>query len=220
MAKNLLNAEQITTIEAAIKSAEEHTSCEIVPVLAKASDKYLHASYLMGFCLSIFAYLAYVIIYPYNPASNWHELSIFQYNLVAITILILTFITGSVISQYYPALKLPFISKEEMSLQVRRRARQAYFNFCRGRTEEDTGIIIYVSLFEHIVLVLGDNSVSKKIKQPEWDDIRNVMLTHLKRGALSDAFCEGIIKTGAYVKDKFPATDDDVNELPNEIRFL
>ena len=220
MSKNLLNNEQIANIEAAIKTAEEHTSCEIVPVLAKTSDNYLHASYLMGFCVSIFAYLAYVLIYPYNPASNWHEISIFQYNFIAIAVLIITFITGSVISQYFPALKLPFISKEEMSLQVRRRARQAYFDYCRGRTKEDTGIIIYVSLFEHTVLILGDNFVSKKIDQAEWDEIRNIMLAHLKQGALSNAICEGIIQTGIYVKDKFPVTDDDISELPNEIKFI
>lgn len=216
----LLDEKQIKKIEAAIKVAEENTSCEIVPVLASSSNQYMHASYLFGFCISLISYLLYIGLAPYIPAEHWHGLTQFQYHLIAIGIMIFTFILGAVTSQYVPALKLPFLSKDEMKLQARRRARQAYFDFCRGRTTGDTGIIIYVSLFEHIVLVLGDNAVAKKIEQAEWDSIKDVMLEHLKKGSLDDAFTDGILKTGNYVKDKMPSSGTNENQLVNEIKFI
>ncbi len=217
---NLLTKNEIENIEAAIKTAEEKTSCEIVPVLATSSDKYLHASYLFGFCLSLVSYLFYIVLYPYVPAEHWHGLTQFQYHLIALCIMLLFFIVGAISSQYIPLLKLPFLSKDDMTLRSRRRARQAYFDFCRGRTSGDTGIIIYISLFEQVVLVLGDNAIAKKIEQEEWDSIKNVMLDHLKQGSLADAFTDGILKTGNYVKDKLPSVDSNANQLANEIKFI
>jgi putative membrane protein len=218
--RQFLNDEQISTIEAAIKSAEDQTSCEIVPILAESSDKYLHASYLVGFILALCTYLLVMIFTPYTATEHWDALTFWEYNSLLLVGMVASFILGACISQYVPWLKLPFLSKDEMQLQVQRRARQAYFDLCRGRTQEDTGIIIFVSLFEHTVIILGDNTVSKKIAQEEWNQIKDQMLKQLKNGALADAFCEGILKTGALVKDRLPISCSDVNELPNKLHFL
>lgn len=218
--RHFLNDEQISTIEAAIKSAEAQTSCEIVPILAASSDKYLHASYLFGFILALSTYILVMILTPYSATDHWDAFTFWEYHSLLIVGMVASFILGACISQYIPWLKLPFLSRDEMRLQVQRSARQAYFDLCRGGTQEDTGIIIFVSLFEHTVIILGDNTVSKKIAQEEWDEIKDLMLKQLKNGALADAFCEGILKTGSLVKDRLPIKESDVNELPNKLHFL
>ena len=75
---------------------------------------------------------------------------------------------------------------------------------------------------ERKVLVLGDNAVAKKIEQSEWDSIKNIMLEHLIKGSVADAFTDGILKTADYVKNKFPIDDTNTNEnqIANEIKFI
>ena len=218
--KKYLAKEQQSNIENIIAKVEEKTSCEIVPVLARASDKYLHASYFGGFILSLVVYMMVSICYQFQGHGNWNSITYLEYQGIIIGIMICSFVSGAWLTQKVPALMLPFISREEMDLQVRRRARQAYFDYCRGRTEQDTGIILYISLFEHIVLVQGDNAVSKKISQQQWQDISDMMLAQLKQGNIEQAFIDGIKQTGRLTSKFFPLKTMAENQLPNEIRFI
>ncbi len=218
--KAKLSQEQIDNIEAAIKEAEEKTSCEIVPVLSLRADKYLHASFFIGFIFSLIAFALITSFYPFIENTAWDGLGRFEYNLIVIVTMMLSFLIGALLSQYLPVLLLPFISKEEMQTQVRRRAFEAYFNFCRGKTVDNTGIIIYISLFEHIVSIQGDNEVNKHFEQQDWDVIKNIMVKQLQQGQLSEAFIEGIKQTGEFVKQKLPIQENDENELPNELKFI
>lgn len=215
-----LTEEQLLAIEETVSKAEKLTSCEIVPVLANSSDKYLHASTIFGFIMALLAYLAFIGLWPYMPAESWDGLSRVEYHFAVVGLMSLAFIVGVFLSQLYPILKLPFISQEEMALRVRRRARQAYFDYCRGRTSHNTGIVVYVSLFEHIVIVQGDNEVSKKISQSEWDDVCQLMLAQLKKGALCQAYCDGILQLGKLVSAQFPANHSSIDQLANRVRFV
>ena len=107
-----------------------------------------------------------------------------------------------------------------MNEEVNFAALQCFSKFRVGDTKDKTGILIFVSLFERSVMVLGDVGISAKIPQIQWEEIRNLIIDGIRNKQPAEGIKRGILRCGEILKKEFPVQTDDANELPNQIYLI
>lgn len=87
------------------------------------------------------------------------------------------------------------------------------------KTELRNGILFYLSVEDHQFAVIGDAGIHAKVGDDFWENIKNEMIDHFKKGEFCIGLCEGIDKAGEQLKTFFPRSKNDVNELNDDISF-
>jgi len=116
-----------------------------------------------------------------------------------------------------PALQRPFINASRTNEAVKERAVRAFFEKGLYRTRDETGILIFISIFEHKVWILGDRGINARIPADSWQELVQILVVGLKEGRAADALCEVVTRCGKELALHFPREADDTNELQNEI---
>lgn len=222
-ARQLFAEKDLDRITQSISEAEKKTSGEIVPVVASASGRYDRAEDLFGVCCALLAVaVAWLFLQDTRPVSgDWEAGEILGLGLLPILLIFFVgFLLGTAAATFISALRLPFISKREMMEEVDRGAAEAFHRFRLRGTAGATGILIYVSLYEHMVRILGDSTIAEKLKQTDWDEICNLVVGGISKGKPADGICEGIGEAGRLLAQHFPIEEGDTNELRNVVRFM
>ena len=222
-AEDLFSDADRATIAAAIAEAERETAGEIVPVVATASGRYDRAEDLFGLVVALAAlagvWLAFQGVEPATGAwAVGHDVRI-GLPLLLVTVVV-AFALGTALAARFPVLALPFVRPREMVEEVERAAFAAFHHFRVRRTAAGTGILIYVSLYERRVFVLGDDVVSARLTFGDWDDVRDAVLRGLRAGRPTDGLCGGIRAAGRRLAEHFPPSQGDTNEIGNDLRLV
>jgi putative membrane protein len=210
-------------IAKAIADAESKTSGEIVPVVAGASGRYDRAEDIVGvlFALALLTagWLGLQVANP--PAGPWSSGSTHPVGLGLVwALLVGGFILGAAIASRVTVLRLPFIPAAEMREEVERSAQAAFHRYRLRETAGATGILIYVSLDEHQVRVLGDSAIAAKLGDADWQAICNAVTYGMKRGQATDGLLRGIELAGELLARHFPRESGDRDELVNELILI
>lgn len=218
-ASKLFTEEDRDSVKHAIVEAEKNTSGEIIPVIASASGRYDRAEDLFGLLLSLLCVATGWGLFHNNAAINsWGN---FNFNLTAILLTIFfSFIIGVLLTHLFPVLRLPFITKKELEEEVERAAAAAFQHNRLRNTQDSTGILIYISLYEHRVKVLGDDGISAKLTHTEWEHICNTIIDGFKEKQYTNSIVEGINLSGKLLAEHFPIKEDDKDELSNELIII
>lgn len=217
------SAEDRKRIEAAIGEAEARTSGEIVPVVATASGRYDRGEDLFGVVCAVAA-LAVVwwrwqgIVITHTEWAVGYDLTL-GLGWIVVTVLG-AFLIGTIAASYVPELRLPFVSRSEMEQEVERSAAAAFQRFRVRRTAGGTGVLIYVSLYERKVRVLGDDAINAKVTQADWQTICNHAVEGMRHGRRAEGLANAIREAGELLSRHFPRQADDRDELGNELRFV
>lgn len=206
-------------IKQAIMQAELNTSGEIIPVIASASGRYDRAEDIFGLFFSLLCVaIGWILFHNNGPADDW---SSFNFDLTAILLTIfLSFIIGVLLTHLSPVLRLPFITKKEMEEEIDRAAAAAFQHNRLRNTEDSTGILIYISLYEHQVKVVGDDGISAKLTHPDWQHICDAIIKDFKEKSYTNGIVEGISLSGKLLAEHFPIKEGDIDELANELIII
>ncbi len=209
-------------IEEAVAKAERETSGEIVPVVATKSGRYDRAEDLFGLLMAFALLGVFWILAPYIGLSGgWGAAGSENPGFFSVVIiLIIGIFVGATVSTLFPGLCRPFVSEEEMREEVEKRAAEAFHRFRVRGTENATGILIYISLFEKMARVMGDDAISSKLDQSRWEEILRLLIDSIKQGAPVAGFEKAILKSGELLGEHFPIQPGDKNELANELRII
>jgi putative membrane protein len=208
--------EEQSRIEAAVKEAESKISGEIVPVFVWQSDTYPEARYkafISGFILTA------CIILLIDEWMGWAQFVLLQDALYFLGASVFGGGIGFLLVEFIPVVKHFFVSPQRMDYCVDKLARQTFLEYEVFNTRQRTGILLFVSLFEHEVEILGDSGINQKITQDEWAQIALSMIEELKKGNRCEAFLVGIqLCCDLLLKYGFAKTPDDTNEIPDHLR--
>lgn len=86
-------------------------------------------------------------------------------------------------------------------------------------TKDRNGVLIYLSINDRKFAIIGDAGINKVVPEGFWNDIKEMMIDHFKKGEFAVGLVEGIEKTGEHLKQYFPWQENDVNELSDEISY-
>lgn len=198
-----LNDEQQALIREAIKQAEVCTSGEIAPMLVAESDDYreaaVNAAIIMAALLSLIASLLF------NDTSVWF--------FIPVTFIL--YFPLLALARRSPSLKLAFTPAARVREVVRQRAVRAFHERGLHRTREENGILIFISLLEHKVWILGDRGINAVIPPERWASLASTLASGIRDGRMVETLVSTINEMGNILTEHFPSRKDDTNELPD-----
>jgi len=215
--KQTLREEDLERIKAAVKNAEEKISGEIVPVLVERSGDYLIALYKGSIIAAAFTFVLMVVLdrFVINDAVN----TLFYDPVFILLIVILGGVLGAVVPYFSDPVKRLLVARRYQDLVTRQCAENAFLEEEVFNTRQRTGVMIFVSFFEHEVIVMADKGISKIVDQKQWDKIVQDLVKEIRNGRVVEALEDGIKQCGDILLEKgFRKTIDDVNELRDDLR--
>jgi len=87
------------------------------------------------------------------------------------------------------------------------------------KTADRNGVLIYLALKERKFAIIGDTGINSVVPLGFWDSIRDHMKQRFSENMYTEGLTEGIIMAGMQLKEHFPRTRDDVNEITDTISF-
>lgn len=85
------------------------------------------------------------------------------------------------------------------------------------RTQDRTGVLIYVALAEHRVHVIADDGIHKRVDARIWDDAVSALTDCAREGWIEEGFHRAIGLCADVLATHFPPRPHDSNEVPNRL---
>jgi uncharacterized membrane protein len=86
-------------------------------------------------------------------------------------------------------------------------------------TRERNGVLIYIAFKSRKLSVIGDSGINSMVPENFWNEVKEILASHLAKGELSAGLVKAISLSGEKLKAYFPYKNDDINEQSNEISF-
>jgi putative membrane protein len=218
-AETLFTASDRAQINQAVAAAELKTSAEIVPAVAGSSGRYDRPEDIVGLWCALAALAGVWFALPkeaIEPGSWGHMSDIAKLGWL-IAAVVAGFLIGAVLGSRIGWLRRLFTPRQQMRDEVLLRARQVFFDHRVHHTAGSSGILIYVSLFERMAAVIGDQLVLEKLGQPVLDELCGQLTGHLRTRNPTSAICETVRAAGERLGPVLPRATNDVNELPDAL---
>jgi putative membrane protein len=211
-ASEVFGTEGRRVVEEAIADVESRTSAEIVVVAATRSGRYDRAEDLFGLAVAmVVCFVVWFAAIAFGEGdTQWQGAWAQVWPAIGLGLLFVgvfaaaTFAAG----RLFP-LARPFLTRKEMLDEVKSSAAEAFLHCRVGRTASGTGMLVYVSLVERMVWIVGDDAVNDKVDSAVWSMARDQVVAGFHEGRPAEKLAEA-----------FPIADDDVNELKNELVIL
>ena len=214
MATPLFTPEELAQIQQAVQRAEAGSGGEIVPVLARQSSFYESAYWRGGFLLALFTGILLTILYFATNFLLFAPPHLWLFAVLASGLL------GAVITLLVPAVKRLLVSRATQEARVLDQAKTLFYDHGLTMTEQRTGILLYISFFEHRAVILADVGIDELVAQDAWQTMIDELTGGLKAGQRVESICATLEACGRLLEESGVqrAVDDD-NELPNEVRI-
>jgi len=85
------------------------------------------------------------------------------------------------------------------------------------RTKARHGVLVYVSIEDHKLAVLGDRGIHQHVGQAYWDRLVEAVLAHFRQERPRDGLVHAVGEVGAALHRHFPRRPGDVNELSDQV---
>lgn len=212
--KSRFTDEDLERIKAAVKEAESKISGEIVPVFVEKSGHYIIANYRGAVVLAAFTFSLLVFFDRYVPSLAIHD------PLLILIAVVSGGALGAIITHYVWPIKFWLLSQFHLDQSTRKRAESAFLEEEIFNTRHRTGIMIFVSFFEHEVIVMADRGISKVVGQKEWDKMVENLIEKVRRDKVTDGMIAAVQRCAeVLLENGFSRTNDDVNELRDDLRL-
>lgn len=215
-------ADDHARVSAAVLAAEANTSGEIVTIVADRSDAYhdvgLHyavlAMLLVPIMFAAAPSLAQLLLVPITggwDAGGADELFLLAFTLMTIVFLIVRY------GLAWMPLRHALTPRSTSRRRVRRRAIALFRVGAQARTTGRTGILIYLSLGEHMAEIIADEAIYTLVPGELWGDAMAAMVTEVGSGRIADGMITAVEQVGAILAQQLPRHDGDRNELPDRL---
>jgi len=85
------------------------------------------------------------------------------------------------------------------------------------KTQQRNGVLIYVAFQSKSFAVYGDRGINEVVKNNFWESTKNTIQAHFQKGNYQEGLIEGVTEIGKQLKQFFPVSDNDINELSDTI---
>jgi putative membrane protein len=199
---------EMEEIRKAVAAAEIGTSGQIAPMIVDASDSYREA--LLFGVLFLSGLLGLII------AILLHHVTIWTY----IPLVVILALPCYLLLRRFPRIKLAFVGRRRIDEAVRERAVRAFYEKGLYRTRHETGVLIFMSMLEHKVWILGDRGINEKIRPESWLAMASTLATGIRQEKTCESLCATISSCGKELAAHFPqAPGTGINELSDELRM-
>lgn len=210
---------ELRRIQEAVQAAEERTSGEIVTYVVGECDDYPEAD-LVGGVLGLFAGLACAAV-AHTVSGRWGFAELWGGAALWFGAFATAgFVLGYVMVRAFAGLRRRLLSRELIDRRVAVRAESAFLEEEVFETDERTGILLFLALFEHRAVVLGDRGINDKVDAGEWEAVVELMVSGMRRSDPAGALVAAVRECGAILdRHDVEIQPDDRDELPDAPRI-
>lgn len=206
-----------TRIREAVHAAEGRTSGEIVPYVVPSSDAYPVAVWRGAAIAAVLALFVAMLVAQFYV--GW-GLAWLYTSWGATLVALAGGVAGALLVHFVPALKRLLAGPGRLAQSVHLRAKEAFLDEEVFHTRDRTGILLFLSLFEHRIEVLGDAGINQNVSPDEWADVVLRLREGIRQGQVTEGLVEAIGMCGALLeRGGVTIRPDDVNELPDGLRL-
>ncbi len=199
-------------IREAVDQAEGLTSGEIVPYVVGSSDTYAAAHWLSALLGALLAPV--LALFAYQRLEIWG----LPFPVWILTPVLVGAAVGYLIAAAVPAWRRSLVGEATLDRRTRRRAAVAFLEEEVFKTRDRTGVLIFLSLFEHRVVVMGDEGINRAVAVGEWQKIVDGVVAGIREGRPADALVDSIRECGELLDLRGVAIQpDDTDELSDEL---
>lgn len=230
--RTALTAADRARIARAIHAAEQGTAGEIYCVVARRSGDYRWVVLLAAGLLALLVPLALLLagvrpdVLARSLTGDWtvaHDGAPVDAASWGAGLLLL--LQALIFAGLSALLLQPGLSDFLVPGPVRRQAvhRAALDQFCAhgiAGTRGRTGVLIYVSLAEHVAEVVADSGIHDRVEQSQWSGIAGQLAARAGRGELAGGLVEAVEASGALLASHFPPAQGDEDELPDRVVLI
>lgn len=207
-------AEELEAIREATRNAERKTGGEVVCVIVRQADTYESSAWKAA----AFGALSGTVL-----AGLWFTFSDAWVGSILPWILLPSVIgaaIGTLLIWTIPTLRRALIPPVLMELRLDRRAGVAFLDEEIFDTRDRTGVLVFVSLFEHGIRIVRDKGIEDQIPEEAWESIVDDLSKSLKTGRKGPAIEAAVEACGDLLLEHGVARrSDDENELDDEPRL-
>lgn len=84
-------------------------------------------------------------------------------------------------------------------------------------TKDRNGVLFFLAYKEHRFAIVGDEVFHQKAGNDFWNDVKEQMQEFFQRGKFVEGLQKGIRMSGEKLKQYFPRSEEDKNELSDEV---
>lgn len=203
-------------VRQAVAEAEAQTAGEIVPYVVPQSDDYDVAVWRGASAAAVIALGLVVLTVRFYEGwglgwlyTSWGVISI---GLASGTL-------GALAVAFINPLRRMLAGAERLDRTVHHRAMRAFVEEEVFNTRDRTGILLFVSLLEHRIEVLGDTGINARVEPEDWADIVKRIRKGIQHENLTDGLVDAIGMCGTLLEEQgVTIRPDDENELSDSVR--
>lgn len=215
--KDLFTQTELDKIKKAVSEAEERTSGEIVPFIVQRSDRYDVTLWRGAVLLAILSMCVAGLVRVFYDGWGYNWL----YSAQGMAFLVVCAgVLGGILGGYVPYFKRLLAGEGLLARTVHNRAMRAFVEEEVFNTRDRTGILLFISMLEHRIEVLGDEGINRKVSADDWTEVVASIRNGIKQNKVADGMVEAIEICGRLLERRgVEIQDDDTDELSNEVRF-
>lgn len=204
--RDFLTEQELTQISRRISEIEARTDAEVVTVLAEQSDDYYYIPTLWAALVGV-VMPSVLILLPF-----WFEL------IDVLMIQFMVFVVLAVALRFRPLLRR-LIPRGVRQWRASNLARRQFLENNLHHTEQELGVLIFVSELERYVEILVDRGVAKALPNDVWEAVVDNFAGAVANGDVYEGFDRCLIAVGEVLAEEFPISSEK-NELPNHLVLL
>jgi putative membrane protein len=195
-------------LEAVVAEAERETGGEIVVAVVRACDEYGAVGWQLGVTLAAATFLALGWFVAPLP---WTVYLAAQAAALA---------SGHAIGRI-ETVRRRLLPADLVEQRVAQRARRCFAEEGLTRTRGRTGILVFVALLEHRVVVLADEGIDRVLDPDEsWRQVVDLAVAGLREGRAVEGLEAAVRRCGEILGRHLPAQVPNPDELPNRLVVL
>lgn len=204
-AVEVLGEPELARLHEELVAAEKRTVGEVLPVVVERSDRHPAAHWMAA---ATAVALGCVLLAGQLP---WDR------PLLFLGAQLLLGAVGFGLSARLPDVQRLFISGRRARETAEEQAFQEFYRAGLHETKARTGVLLFVSLLEHRVVVLADEGIAAKVDADHWKTTDAAVLDGIAAGSLRDGLIAGIRRAASVLAEHFPWESEDENEVPDRI---
>jgi uncharacterized membrane protein len=110
-------------------------------------------------------------------------------------------------------------SKKERSLSVEQLARHEFVHLGMMKTEQRTGILIFILLDAREFFILADEHINEKVEPDTWKKTAEAMSSSFARKEFLQGLLTAVASVGEHLARHFPPGANQKNELPDKVEL-
>lgn len=204
-----INEKDIVALESRIADIESRCDVEIVPVIVRASSVYPQTKITASLvALIFFIELSSILNIQWGWDNGWMAL------IFGLSVLLTLFIFVPWLSSI-PRIQRLLAHRDVEMEQCWKRADIEFYSGRVTQTKRDNGLLIFISVLEHCVIVKGDRSIVDKLGTEVWGAAVNAIVSSTKQKKMAQGIEKALHEMESLLSMHFPVTSGKENEIPN-----